>query len=157
MKYQGFIAAVLSAAVAVTATHALADRNGGRHQMPTFQELDTDGNGEITQEEMAARGAARFAANDTDGDGFLTQEEIEAAAMSRAADRAARMIERMDANNDGKLALDELKSRTDGDRMFDRVDADDSGSISEEEFAKMQDRMKQRHGKKSGPMEGGSD
>ena len=32
------------------------------------------------------------------------------------------------------------------ERMFNRVDANDDGAISEEEFAQMQERMKERHG-----------
>ena len=144
MKRTTFIAAIVAAAVGLTTLSAMARERG-----PDFATLDADGNGEVTLSELQARGDARFETADTDGDGFLSLAELEAAGQERAGDRAARMLERMDAIDDGKLSADEMKSpRRDPARMFDRIDADGSGGISEEEFQEARAKMEERRGGK---------
>lgn len=144
MKRTTFIMTVAAAAIGMTTLSAMARERG-----PDFATMDIDGDGEVTLSEMQAQGAARFEAADTDGDGFLTQAELEAAARERAGDRAARMLERMDANDDGKLSVDEIKApRRDPARMFERLDADNSGGISAEEFEEVRARMHERGGRK---------
>lgn len=134
MKRAVFICGVTFSAIAITSVAALAatDRKGGHHM--SFEEIDVDGNGEITLLELQGIVAARFAKADTDGDGFLTQTELESAGHKHAQKRAAKMMERMDADGDGKIALIELKPRRDPAKMFDRLDADGSGAISATEF-----------------------
>ena len=98
---------------------------------------------------MQALGEARFANTDTDGDGFLSVTELEAAGSERAKKRAARMIERLDADQDGKLSLAEMKqTRRDPARLFERLDTDNSGGISEEEFQEARAHRKGRRGDK---------
>ncbi|ASM72854.1 MULTISPECIES: EF-hand domain-containing protein [Roseobacteraceae] len=154
MKHTTFIAAILGAAVTVTGTTVLAERAGaGEHMRPSFSDMDTNADGQISLEEITARGEARFAKIDTDGDGMFSEAEAVAAATERAKERHARMVERMDADKDGKLALDEMKPKGDrGARMFERADADNSGGISEEEFAAVTKKMDQhmRKGHKDG-------
>lgn len=149
MKNVVFIAGVIAAATSLTAVAAWAQGPGSeRHgERMSFQELDTDGNGEISQAEMEQRGAAKFAAADTDGDGMLSEAEIITSAQKRAEERAAMMITEFDANGDGALSMDEMPKPRKFGRMFDRVDKDKSGGISEEEFAAAQEKM-QRHSKK---------
>ena len=120
--------------------------------LPDFATLDADGDGLITQEELQAAGDARFAAADTDGDGALSAEELQARIVANAGDRAAqgatRMIERLDANEDGLLQREEIAERG-GDRMermFDRADSDDDGAISAEEFAEVAERRGDHRG-----------
>ncbi|GAB5437623.1 EF-hand domain-containing protein [Falsiruegeria mediterranea] len=144
MKHAGFIAAVVIAAAGVTGTAVLAK---GSHA--TFQELDADGNGEITQAEMEAHRTARFAKADTDGDGKLSLEEATAKGQERAAKRAEKMFERHDANKDGFLDAEELPKPRRAGKFFDRMDKDGSGGISEAEFAEARERMKE-HRKKRG-------
>ncbi len=145
MKRTTFIAAIAAAAVGLTTLSAMARERG-----PDFATLDADGNGEVTLSELQAGGEARFETTDTDGDGFLSLTELEAATQARASERAARMMERMDANDDGKLSAEELKNpRRDPSRMFERLDADGSGGISEEEFQEARAKMQERRaGKK---------
>ena len=57
MQRSTFIALIASAAVGLSTIAAMANSRG-----PDFSTLDADGNGEITQAELQARGAARFAA-----------------------------------------------------------------------------------------------
>ncbi|MEX0305927.1 MAG: EF-hand domain-containing protein [Ruegeria sp.] len=140
MKTTTFISAIVVAAVAVTGTSALA--KGPR---PTFQELDTDGNGEVTQAEIAAHRNQKFTAADTDGDGQLSVDEMQAAAQTKANDRVTKMFEKHDANADGFLSEDELPKPRRASKMFERIDADGNGSISEQEYADAKDRMGRKH------------
>lgn len=141
------IATTLVAALALP--FAATAKGEGRHgPRISFEQLDADGNGEVTQAEMAARGQARFNEADTDGDGFLSKEEAVASMGQRAAERADQMFERRDANEDGKLSIDEL--RPDEDRAakrFERVDTDENGSISKAEF---EEAGSHRRGKRRG-------
>lgn len=144
MQRTTFIATIAAAAIGLSTIAAMANSRG-----PDFATLDADGNGEITLSEMQAGAQNRFDTADTDGDGFLTQAELEASMQARAADRAERMLTRMDANEDGKLSLDELKDRRrDPSRLFDRIDADNSGGISQEEFEEARAHMRERRGGK---------
>ncbi|MEP1884943.1 MAG: EF-hand domain-containing protein [Paracoccaceae bacterium] len=145
MKRTVFICGITLSAIAVTsvAAFAAADRRGGHHM--SFEEIDADGDGEITLVELQGIAAIRFASADSDGDGFLTQSELENAGQKRAQKRAAHMMERMDADGDGKIALAELKPRRDPARMFDRIDADGNGTISETEFDAAHEKRKKRH------------
>ena len=139
---------VLAACAGLTlVTPGFASTDGAARERPDFATLDTDGNGEITQEEMRAHAAARFARADTDGDGFLSAAELEAKGAERAKKRSARMLKHLDADGDGQLSQEEMEKRGRGGKMFSRIDADDSGTISEAEFAAAQERMKKRHKK----------
>lgn len=145
MKRTAFILVVAMAATAATSVSALT-----RGQGPDFSTLDTDGNGELTREELAAQGAARFDAADADGNGLLSAEELTAFSAQRAEDRAARMIERMDANGDGQLSPDELRERRNAGRMFDRIDSDNSGTITQAEYDAARERISDRRAKRQG-------
>jgi hypothetical protein len=113
----------------------------------TFEQLDTNQDGQITEAEMKAQGAARFAKADTDGDGFLTTSEIEAAGSERAKKRAAHMMERMDTDKDGKLSVEEMgKPRGGKGDMFAKFDADNSGGLSKEEFEAAKSKMRKHRG-----------
>ncbi len=145
--------------LALTATTVLAaDRGGQRFDFSTF---DADGNGEITQAEVTAAAASRFANADSDGNGLLSKEEILAQMQARtngnASDRFERRIDRMishlDANDDGSISLEEQQASDRTSRMFERLDADDSGTISQAEA----DAAKERGGKRGGKNKRGGD
>ncbi len=146
MNRAKFMSAIVLSAVATTGTVALA--KGPREHAPiSFQELDANGDGQVTKAEMEAHRAQKFTKADTDGDGKLSVQEMQAAAQAQANARAAAMFERHDANKDGFLTDDELPKPRRADKMFDRIDADGNGSLSEEEFADAKDRMGRHHGK----------
>lgn len=146
MKHAEFIAGIVLAATVAAATGALAQGSGRAGEM-SFEELDTDGSGGISQAELEARRTARFAAADGDGDGRLTPVELEAAAQARAAEYAARVMERFDANEDGVLEQAEMPKPRHAGRLFGRMDADGDGSISAEEFADARDHAQERRGR----------
>lgn len=136
------------AAFALTATAGVA-REGNR---PTFEQIDSNGDGEISGAELSAVNAARFAARDTNGDGFLDREELEAAAAKRSAVRINRMMRHVDSDGDGQLSQEEIAARRDPARMLSRFDADGSGTLSKAEFEgarkAMRGRMAEHRGAK---------
>ncbi len=146
-------------AVALIATTAMADRWGARGEGPQgngpfmemdFAAMDSDKDGKVTPAEIEALRTARLMAADADKDGFLSPDELSAMAMgrmqARATDMATQMIERQDADGDGKLSLAEMQPRTPQERMFRRLDTDNDGALSEAEIAAAKDRMAERSG-----------
>ncbi len=127
--------AVLATATGIVAAGAVVAKPGkmGGLGLP-FEQIDTDGNGELSKAELSAIKDVRFAAADGNGDGKLSLEEMQSHGAERASKRAEKMIERLDADGDGQLSLTELPQRSREGRMFARLDADQSGGISKEEF-----------------------
>ena len=164
--YKALIIAGLVAAtgIAVTAGTGFADEREHRGRFGISQEdggrdfqrgrgrgaamienFDTDGDGQLTQAEIDAVRADRFAEFDTDGNGELTLQEYEAlwldAMRERMVDRFqnldndgdaivtseefvdpfAAMVSRMDRNEDGVISADDM-----GRRGHGRGDDDDS-------------------------------
>lgn len=137
---------------------ALTGRGGGIFAIQ-FADLDTDGDGKITEAELTARAealvAGRLAEVDTDGDGMVTAAEIEAQALARIEARGAmrpgamdpaqmaktmaeRMIAARDTDGDGQLSGAELSPELDVATLVDRFDTDDDNAWSAEEFASVQ-------------------
>lgn len=143
MKRALVLAGLIALGFTVAANEVVAKdgRAEGKGQGPriSFSELDSDGDGKITVEELQARQVARLAEADANSDGFLSAEELAAQMQGREAERAekriGRMIERLDSDGDGQLSLEEAQARNDGRHMIDRLDADKDGAVSEAEFA----------------------
>lgn len=151
MRNALMLSALIPVALAVSLpAAAMGPGSGPERERPAFSELDANGDGQLTLEEMVAHREARFTQADTDGDGNLSRDELIAAAMGRVEDRIDRQMERFDDNEDGMLSaneLDDMRPRGPGpERIFARMDADGDGAISEAEFDEMAGRMMQRRG-----------
>lgn len=135
MKSTVLIAAI-TAGLSLMAMDASAAGRDAPREKPDFATLDTDANGALTLDELQNAGAVRFAAMDTDGNGALSAAELAANLDGKMAERSARMIARMDKNDDGELQAEEMPKRGEdrAERMFDHVDADENGEISLEEY-----------------------
>ena len=138
---------ILLASVLIVAGASVAMAQGPRGEAMTFEQLDVDGSGEITAEDLTTLRNDRFAALDSDGDGAVSKDEFLAAQRLQAEDRAERMFDRLDADGDGVLSRDVIEGRQrggGGDRMISRFDEDNSGGISAEEFEEARAKIGER-------------
>lgn len=147
-KPVALILAIGAASVLTTAN--AAEARGGREAPASFAELDTNKDGQVTKDEMRAQAKARFDSADTNNDGSLSKDEMIARAKEGRAEKAGRhadrMLRHMDANENGTLEFDELRTEEHLDRMFSRLDKDANGTLSEDEMKKM--RKGGKNGKK---------
>lgn len=136
------------------ATSVAAHARQGNAQ--SFEQFDADGNGAITAAEMEAFAQAKFDTSDLNSDGFLDMDELQQQFMARQSERmgdkmgeraegrtppplemmVGRMMDRLDANDDGMLGPDEMSSQRNGD-LFAKADTDGDGSITLEEWDNM--------------------
>ncbi len=138
---------ILAASLIATGTGAAIALETAKGRM-TFEQLDVDGSGEITREDLELLPGARFAEMDADSSGDISEAEFVAAAQARAGEAAARMFARLDADGDGVLSQDAFAARGHhGGRLrgIMRLDADDSGGVSAEEFEAGMERFARRH------------
>jgi EF-hand domain pair/EF hand len=129
------IGLIAGAGLSLVAASAIAgDGKGAKH----FDRLDTNGDGEISAEEMNARNQARhehheniMAEADTDGNGSLSREEAKAYYQAKKAARNP------DKNGDGKVDRDEFLAKA--DERFEKLDKNGDGVLTADE------RKKHRH------------
>lgn len=101
-----------------------------------FVQIDTNADGQISQEELNEMAKLRFARMDADGDGFLTATEMHSHKGKGGDKRDAKMLKRCDANGDGTLDESELQKAADArgmkgvERRMTRMDADKDGKLS---------------------------
>jgi Ca2+-binding EF-hand superfamily protein len=110
-----------------------------RAETRLFERLDTDKNGEISHEEVAAarlKREERVAEMDTDTDGHVSREERRAFFAKKIEARRTEAFAKADTNGDGGLGLDEFKAQA-ADRAserFARLDRNSDGKLSVEEL-----------------------
>lgn len=131
---------------------------GGMRGERMFEYMDTDDDGKVTQAEVEAMHAARFASIDADGNGEISLAEVAAledtAREARRNMRAARRIGsaagfvKADTDSNGTISAEEFASLR--MPMFERLDTDDDGAISREEMEEMREQMMQRRGGRDG-------
>jgi hypothetical protein len=120
-------------------------------------EIDSDGDGEISDAEREAwrakREAEMKARLDTNKDGVISDDERAAASHQRAMDMHARF----DKDGDGKLTPAELEQTPFG-RFDTTVDSNNDGNITVDELdAAMKERMQNGRGGFRGRRRGGMD
>jgi EF hand len=141
------LAVALLAASPVLAKGPGDDAAGAAMRDALFMAADANADGSVTLEEMAAARQAMFKKADTNADGALDSAEREAQMVEQMTALAKARIaagDRMDADEDGLVTLDEFTARDD---RFARLDADDDGAVSKAEFEKA---GKGRHGRGHG-------
>ncbi len=114
--------------------------SAGGHQSPvSFSELDSDGNGMVTRDELMAQQEIRFNELDTDGDGMISEEELKAEANSRAQGRVEQVFNNADTDGDGSLSQEEFETLVANrdrspDDIIARLDTNGDGQISQDEY-----------------------
>ena len=104
--------------------------------------LDSDGDGLITAEELAARNAALIEAADADGDGAISKEEMKSHREKKRAEMRAKR--NPDKNGDGVVSYAEFQDAANA--RFERLDKNGDGVIDEDE----QKKHRRGHGPRGG-------
>ena len=145
----------------LTALTLVIALGGGTSSAVEAQQHGRDGQGmqQGMQGARHANMAERFETADTDGDGEVSRDEMVARMTERATGRIETRVDRMiahhDTDGDGMLTLEEMRAGPAG-RMFTRLDADGDGTISREEFSQMRElREEMRQGGTHGMEHGG--
>lgn len=133
MKQTLFIPLIASLGFVLAVGSATAQADQKPRQM-TFEQLDANADGNVTRDEMVDHRRLQFNRADTDKDGFVSLAELEAQGVERARQRAAGMMERMDADSDGKISQDEITANRRSDKLFKRADIDGDGAVTRAEF-----------------------
>lgn len=125
------------------------DEMGQRMEDRMFERLDTDKNGEISRDEIAAarkKHEERLAEMDTDKDGQVSREERRAYFAKAIEARRTEAFAKADTNGDGGVGLDEFKAQA-AERAaehFARLDRNGDGKLALEEFNPMKRMHDQR-------------
>ncbi len=128
---------LLAVAMIVAGGPALAQDGANRLIGLMLDRIDANGDGEMSQPEIAAARQTQFARIDRDGDGQLSQAEL--AAMQERLSRFARLAElslaehaaRLDTDGDGLVSQDEYLRPS---PFFTLIDADGNGALSRAEI-----------------------
>lgn len=135
-----------------------------------FERADTDKNGTLSEAEAVAAAETMFNRRDTNSDGFIETAEFKPMDGRGHGKRAGRMLQRLDLNKDRKVSPEELLQRA--SMTFLRFDANGDGEVTKDEIksqraafretrklrhearaeADGKDGMKPRHGMRRGGM-----
>ena len=160
MKNWAKIGLIALTSTALIGGMAYAEK-GNRGGKIVFEAVDTNSDGFVTQAELEAAQALRFANRDTNGDGFVTEDELRAGFLERAEAsgreidterldaRVAKIVRAMDIDNDGKLSPAEA-SQGNAARFIERIDTDGDGKISVAEMKAGKAKFKERKEKRDG-------
>ena len=86
---KSLVLASVAAGATLAGTATLARDHGAAEMRDRFVEMDLNGDGVVTRDELETAQDARFAEADADGSGTLTEAEFVAAAVERARARGA--------------------------------------------------------------------
>lgn len=122
----------------------------GAKLLELFDSIDNDKDGKLSLAELETHRIARFAAADTNGDGAIDAEELAARELAefqeKLAKRVQHMIDNTDNDGNGSLSADEI-GKGPAEENFARIDKDNDGAISKEEAeAALKHRKKRAHG-----------
>lgn len=114
---------------------ALADDAANKASSPSsFQRMDGDGNGKVTQQEFIDTRAARFGKLDLDSDGKVTGEEFDKAADQHTSgpNQGQTMLRVFDQNRDGGASIEEFRAVAAA--AFTKQDANQDAVLTEDEM-----------------------
>ncbi len=137
------IAALSGLCVVMASSFAMAEKKGNRDGglSKRFEKIDANADGSLTVDEFIGAASKRFDKADLNSDGILSEGELVARiARKQAKRRAARLINRLDYNGDGKVTKDEIQNRT--RKRFALLDGNDDGKVEKSEM--------KRHASRSG-------
>lgn len=93
-----------------------------------FERADTDGNGELSMEEIEAARTKTFSDHDADGDGELTLAEYETLFLQMMRPMMVRSFQFLDPDGNAVVTIDEFERPT--NRLARRLDRNQDGVLS---------------------------
>lgn len=111
------------------------DSGSGMHSRSGARQLDildTDANGMVSREEIAAEHGRLLGAADVDGDGLLSPDEFRRRGSFFIRLGTTTFFDLIDANGDQQISVEELNQPM--ERWFTRRDSNSDGNIDGEEF-----------------------
>ena len=122
---------VLAGAVSLVSLAAMADHRGGERRDPErrWEELDTNKDGQLTQDELTSRAQNLIENADANGDGAVSKDEMRAYHEERRDEW--REKRNPDTNDDGLIDRTEFLEMAQD--HFDRMDENGDGVLSEDE------------------------
>ena len=130
-------------------------RGPGPNFVERIMQLDEDGDGKVTKEELPERMQRILERADTNVDGAIDREEAEKMAEGFAGGppgggSPAERIMGFDRDDDGKVTGEEMPEWM-RDRLLERADTNGDGAIDREEAEAMAERMRRAGGPGGGP------
>ncbi len=139
-------------AIGATVIPAMAKHHGENYgdKQAKFAEMDTNGDGAVSLDELTTAATAkiqeRFTKMDTNGDGQVTEDELTSRKGKGKKGKhggkyggkhggkygGIMSFDSLDANDDGMVALDELTAYA--QEIFTKMDANGDGQITEDEL-----------------------
>jgi len=118
----------------------MGGQGGGAQRM--LEMFDRNGDGEVTEAEIEAVRADRFAGADADGDGTLGLEEFQTIWTEMTRRHMVDAWQHLDEDGSAGVTAEEFAAPI--DRMTRMLDADGDGTITEDEVGGMRQRFHDR-------------
>ena len=118
--------------------------SSGKDMRELFSKLDANGDGKVTRGEVYDHRKARFAEIDTDGDGVASADEIAADMQEFIRKRVALKLSRLDTDGNGSVDAEEFARG--GGHLLHHADRDGDGVVDKDE-ARAAAKHRRHHGR----------